>query len=132
MRQARLAGSAVGPVRCTRRFERVLGGKYVQISALWHTPQGEYEEIALFGINADGSAAFWSFTSDGKQAQGQAADVTDIHPQALGFEALMPAGLARQAYWPADAGGFFWVVESRTQKGWNRFIQHHYQGLISP
>lgn len=60
MRQARLAGSVVGPVRCTRRFERVLGGKYVQISALWHTPQGDYEETALFGVNMDGTAMWRS------------------------------------------------------------------------
>ena len=45
---------------------------------------------------------------------------------ALCFEAQMPAGLARMVYWPDDADGFFWAVESKTQKGWNRFQFHHY------
>jgi hypothetical protein len=31
------------------------------------------------------------------------------------------------AYWPDGAGGFHWVVESRTKKGWNRFTEHHYR-----
>jgi hypothetical protein len=46
--------------------------------------------------------------------------------RAIGFEAEMPAGLARMAYWPGDAEGFHWVVESKTKKGWNRFTEHHY------
>jgi hypothetical protein len=38
----------------------------------------------------------------------------------------MDRGLARQAYWPdAEGMGFHWVVESRTKKGWNRFVDHH-------
>ena len=67
-------------------------------------------------MDAEGVVGFWSFTSDKKQSLGKLADVTDIHPQAFGFEAQMPAGLARQAYWPDDEAGFFWAVESRTKK----------------
>jgi len=53
------------------------------------------------------------------------ADVTDLHPEAVGFEAHMPAGFARMAYWPAG-DGFIWVVESKNAKGWRRFVEHHY------
>ena len=70
--------------------------------------------------------AFWSFTSDGKRSQGTIADVTDIHSEAIGFEAQMPAGLARMVYWPSDQNGIHWAVESKTKKGWNRFTCHHY------
>ena len=52
--------------------------------------------------------------------------MTDVHPQAIGFEAEMPAGLARMVYWPHEEEGFNWVVESKTKQGWNRFTQHHY------
>jgi hypothetical protein len=50
-----------------------------------------------------------------------------VAPEAVGFEAEMPAGRARMAYWPATDGGFHWVVESRTKKGWNRFAEHRYR-----
>src|SRR5262249_19516510 len=70
---------------------------------------------------------FWSFTSDGKRSQGTVADVTDVHAEAIGFEAEMPAGLARMVYWPDDDGGFFWVVESKNKKGWRRFVEHNYK-----
>ena len=42
-------------------------------------------------------------------------------------EADMPAGRARMAYWPEEGGGFHWVVESRTKKGWRRFVDHSYR-----
>jgi hypothetical protein len=45
---------------------------------------------------------------------------------ASGFEARMPAGLARFAYWPEE-GGFVWVVESRNAKGWSRLVEHHHR-----
>jgi hypothetical protein len=54
------------------------------------------------------------------------ANVTDIHPQAIGFEAQMPSGMARMAYWPDEAEGFRWAVEAKTKKGWKRFTEHHY------
>lgn len=74
----------------------------------------------------------WSFTSDGKRSTGQLVEATDIHPSALAFESNMPAGIARQVYWPDAEEGFHWVVESRTKKGWNRFVEHHtYQRGLS-
>jgi hypothetical protein len=83
--------------------------------------------MALFGAGHGGPVAFWSFTSDGKRSQRTVADATDLHPEAVGFEAQMPAGLARMAYWPDDEGGFFFAVESKTKKGWKRFLLHHYR-----
>ena len=117
-----------GPLVCTRSLERVLAGKYVQLRVVWTFPGSVYEELALIGVDAkDKQVRFWSFTSDGKHSEGVLADVSDLHPQAVGFEAQMDAGLARQAYWPADeAAGFVWVVESRTKKGWKRFVEHRY------
>ncbi len=114
-----------GPVRCRRTFEKVLGGKYIQLTASWEFTDSTYEELALFGVGDDKTVHFWSFTSDGKRSSGQLADVSDIDPRAIGFEAQMPAGRARMAYWPAEEG-FCWVVESKTKKGWNRFTEHHY------
>lgn len=124
-----VADSEAGEVHCTRTFTRVLDGAYIQLTADWEYAQGSYKELALFGVGADGKVQFWSFTSDKKQSHGYLADVTDLHPQAVGFEAQMPAGLARQAYWPDDESGFHWVVESRTKKGWNRFVEHHYTAV---
>jgi len=120
------AESPLGPVRCTRSYSRVLGGKFIQLSALWIMGQGNYEESAFIGLADDGRVGFWSFTSDGKHSTGYAADVTDLHPLAIGFEAHMPAGLARMAYWPDDEDGFHWVVESKNKHGWHRFTHHHY------
>ncbi len=120
------AETPMGTVRCTRDFSLILGGKYVQLLARWEFKQGAYEEQALYGINEDRKLAFWSFTSDGKHSQGVLADANDIHPQAICFEAQMPAGLARMVYFPGDSGGVIWVVEAKTKKGWNRFTEHHY------
>jgi hypothetical protein len=120
------AESAMGPVLCTRRFEKVLSGKYIQLTADWQFGDKNYREIAMIGVNSQGQVAFWSFTSDGKNSTGLLADVSDLHPEAIGFEAQMDAGLARMAYWPDGNSGFFWVVESKTKKGWNRFTEHHY------
>jgi hypothetical protein len=118
--------SEMGPVICARKFIHILDGSYIQLNADWEFSNRTYKEIALIGVRSDGKVGFWSFTSDGKQSKGTVADVTDIHPKAIGFEAEMPAGLARMAYWPSDVEGFFWVVESKTKKGWNRFTEHHY------
>jgi hypothetical protein len=121
--------SPKGPVRCTRTFQSVLGGKYVQLTALWEFEDGEYEEHALYGVGSDKRLQSWSFTSDGKQSQGVLADVSDLHPEAIGFEAEMPAGLARMAYWPEGDGTIHWIVESKTKRGWNRFTHHRYRPL---
>jgi hypothetical protein len=125
------AKSPRGPLRCYRQLVPVLGGKYLQLDVRWEFgPPGAataYEEHALVGVRADGVVGFWSFTSDGKRSEGTLADVTDLHPEAIGFEAEMPAGRARMAYWPAEDGGFHWVVESKTKAGWHRFAEHHYR-----
>ena len=121
--------SQMGKVICTRTFRPVLDGKYIQLEANWVYGKGAYDEKALIGTDAQGVVTFWSFTSDGKQSQGVLADVSDIHPHAIGFEAQMPAGLGRMAYWPDETDGFHWMVESKTQKGWNRFVEHHYHPI---
>ena len=123
------ADSPQGPVRCVRSFHRVLGGKYVQLTARWELPGRAYEELALYGVDEAGGVAFWSFTSDGKRSHGVLVAAPEVHPEAVAFQAQMPAGLARQIYWPADEGGFHWAVESRTKVGWNRFVEHHYRTL---
>ena len=118
--------SSMGPVTCTRSFTRVLNSAYIQLTADWAFGKKSYQELAIIGVNPEGIITFWSFTSDGKNSEGKIADVSDIHPEAIGFEAQMPAGLARMAYWPDDQNGYYWAVESKTKKGWNRFTQHHY------
>ena len=120
------AETEMGPVVCSRKFEKILSGRYIQLIANWQFGDKSYVEIAMIGINKQGEVAFWSFTSDGKNSTGLLADVSDIHPQAIGFEAHMDAGLARMAYWPDGDSGFYWVVESKSKKGWNRFVEHHY------
>lgn len=123
------ADSETGPVKCKREFKKVLSGKYVQLIANWEYSNGTYDELAMIGVNPAKEICFWSFTSDGKQSEGQLADVSDIHSDAIGFEAQMPAGLARMVYWPDEEEGFHWVVESKTKKGWNRFVEHHYRAI---
>jgi len=120
------ADSEMGPVVCRRRFSKVLGGKYIQLEAHWEIRGGSYDELALLGVNKAKEVCFWSFTSDGKQSQGVLAEASDLHPLAVGFEAHMDAGLARQVYWPDEGDGFHWVVESKTKKGWRRFVEHYY------
>jgi hypothetical protein len=137
------ADSPMGPVRCTRVFDPVLSGQYVRLTALWQFGEGAtkpagpctdipltgggYQELAIIGVGDGGTVSFWSFTSDGKRSQGVVTDVTDVHPEAIGFEAHMPAGIARMAYWPEDGGRVAWVVESKNAKGWRRFTEHHYK-----
>jgi hypothetical protein len=119
------AMTPMGKVRCTRRFASALGGNYVQLVARWEFGNGVYEEIALYGVK-DGTLSFWSFTSDGKRSEGAIASASEIHAQAIAFEAEMPAGRARMIYWPDDEKGFHWAVEAKTKKGWSRFTEHHY------
>ena len=122
------AESPMGKLTCTRIFKPILGGNYIQLTATWAFSTFAYEEHAIIGLR-DGILSFWSFTSDGKNSQGALADGTDIHPEAICFEAQMPAGLARMVYWPDPEGGFNWAVESKTKKGWNRFTHHHYHPI---
>ena len=128
------AHSPMGPIRCTRHFERVLAQQYVRLIARWEFGGASgkaYEEVALIGAGGGTDVRFWSFTNDGKHSAGTLADVTDLHPEAVGFQAQMPAGLARMAYWPADDGGMIWVAEARTRKGWSRMAHHHYHRAAS-
>ncbi len=111
---------------CHRTFQLTLDNKYIQLDVKWFLEKKVYTDHTLIGLNAHKEICFWSFTSDGKNSMGKLADVSDIHPEAFGFKAEMPAGLARQAYWPAEVDGFYWVVESRNKKGWNRFVQQHF------
>jgi len=120
------ASTPIGPVKCTRSFSPVLNGSHIQLTARWEFEKQTYEEVAIIGVNRDGAVAFWSFTSDGKNSNGVAADVSDVHPEAIGFEAEMPAGLARMVYWPDESGGCHWAVEAKNKKGWKRFTEHHY------
>ncbi len=120
------ADTPMGPVRCIRTFARILNESYVALDAVWEIGAKRYKEHAIYGVGDAGVLAFWSFTSDGNRSIGMLADATDIHAEAIGFEAEMPAGLARMVYWPAEEKGINWAVESKTTKGWNRFQLHHY------
>jgi hypothetical protein len=115
---------------CVRHFEKVLGGKYVQLSADWSLGSGKgYQEKCLFGVDADGTVRFWSFTSDGKQSQGWLSAASDIAPDAICFEADMDMGRARQVYWPGPDGTMLWAVENRNKVGWKRFVDHVYRPI---
>jgi hypothetical protein len=76
----------------------------------------------------DGTLGFYSFTSDGKRSEGRLSDGSDVYATAIAFRAEMPAGVARMVYWPLDnGGGFNFAVESRTAKGWSRFLRQEYR-----
>jgi len=121
------AESPQGRVRCSRTFTKVLDGKFVQLVAEWRIGKSRYEEIALYGAGSDGRLGFWSFTSDEKRSEGKLVKVSEVHPEAFGFEAKMAAGRARMVLWPAGDVGFHWAVEAKTKKGWRRFTEHHYK-----
>jgi hypothetical protein len=119
------AESPMGKVQCTRTFTKILGGKYIHLVARWKFGSKIYEEFAVYGVK-DNKLSFWSFTSDGKRSEGVIADGKDVHPNAITFEAQMPAGIARMIYWPNDDGSINWAVEAKNKKGWKRFTQHKY------
>lgn len=120
--------SPMGMMKCKRTFKPILNGTYIELNAQWQFGTKMYEEIAIIGMN-NNTLSFWSFTNDGKKSEGKLADGTDIHPEAICFEAEMPAGLARMVYWPDEVEGFKWVVESKVKNGWNRFTEHHYKSI---
>ncbi len=120
--------SPMGHLICTRSFESILGGKYIQLNASWKFAKYSYEEVALYGVDKDKKLSFWSFTNDGKQSQGKLSKAEDVYSEAVCFEAQMPAGLARMIYWPDDEG-LYWAVEAKNKKGWKRFTLHHYKKL---
>jgi len=121
--------SPMGIIACTRIFTPILNNQYIQLTAKWELPAKTYEEVAIIGID-DNKITFWSFTSDGKKSVGDEADGTAINPDAICFEAQMPAGLARMIYWPDENDGFFWAVESKVKSGWNRCTEHHYKKIL--
>ena len=123
------ADTPMGAVKCTRVFEKALADTYIELVARWDFGGKVYVEQAMIGVDREGLVSFWSFTSDGKNSMGHITDVTDLHPEAIGFEAEMPAGTARMAYWPDETDGFYWVAESKSKKGWNRFVTHHYSPM---
>jgi hypothetical protein len=124
----RYAGrTPLGATKCERLFAPVLNAKFIELRATWRLPSKSYEEIALFGANRDGQLAFWSFTADGGCSSGPSSQAPEVHPQCVCFEAKMPAGLARMLYWPHENEGFWFAVESRTKKGWRRFIHQHFK-----
>lgn len=119
--------SQMGQVICTRTFKPTLNNKYIELIADWQFDGDKnYQERCLFGLDADKQLCFWSFTNDGKQSHGQLTDVSDIHEDAIGFIAQMPAGTARQFYWPDSDEGYRFAVESKNKNGWNRFVEHHF------
>jgi hypothetical protein len=125
------ADTAMGPVACVRDYQK-FGDGYVRLEAEWMfkgkgAETRTYREICLFGPDKDGVLTFWSYTNDGKKSSGKLADGSDVHPQAVCFEAQMDAGLARQVFWPDEVSGMRWAVEARNRKGWNRFSEHHYR-----
>ena len=121
-----VADSPMGKVKCTRIFEPILRGNYIQLTSKWVFLRSVYQEHAIIGMH-NGILTAWSFTSDGKNSQGTIADGTDIHPEAICFEAEMKGGLARMIYWPNPEGGFNWAVEAKAKNGWKRFTLHHYK-----
>jgi hypothetical protein len=59
------ADSAMGPVRCLRHPESVLGGSYVRLTARWEFGPKDagraYEEVVFIGAGDGGRVCFWSF-----------------------------------------------------------------------
>ena len=109
---------------CDRVFS-AFGKDWVRLEATWRMgDRPPYREVALFGKDEGGVLAFDSFTNDGKRSSGRLTDAPDVHPDAVAFEARMPAGLARMVYWPRDDGepGFHFTVESQVKTGWKRFL----------
>ena len=126
-----MAETPMGPVACVRDYQK-FGDLYVRLDAEWLFKGKEaalksYREVCMFGPDADGVLAFWSYTSDGKKSFGRLVEAKDVPPGAVCFEAQMDAGLARQVFWSDGGGGMNWVVEARTKKGWSRLAEHHYR-----
>jgi hypothetical protein len=122
-------GTPAANMACSRSFA-LFGRGWVRLEARWEMgPDRTYCETAFFGPGEDRALGFFSFTNDGKRSVGRLADGRDVHLDALAFEAQMPAGLARMVYWPREDDGpaFLFAVESRTKKGWNRFLRQEFE-----
>ncbi len=134
----RAAGDGpMGDFECVRTFREALGGKYVELRADWRFGDAlkpgaapGYEDLTLFGPRDETGLGFWSFTSDGKRSEGWLSSAEDIHEKALCFEADMPAGRARQVYYPDPEGlGLRWLVQRQVKKGWSEIAAHLYQSI---
>ncbi len=110
-----------------RTFAYSLGKNYIMADVTWFLGDKNYEDHTIIGLDSSKIITSWSFTSDGKNSVGKLTDVSDVHESAFGFESIMPAGIARQMFWPDEKDGFNWAVESKTQKGWNRFVLLHFR-----
>ncbi|WP_262694447.1 hypothetical protein [Kordiimonas aquimaris] len=115
----------MGKVVCVRSYNKILDGKFIRLEANWDIGGGKkkYQEIAHYGLSRDKVPTFWSFTSDGGQTIGTFADVEAMHEGAKGFEAEMPAGLARFGFWPTETG-MTWAADAKTKSGWSRMVSH--------
>jgi hypothetical protein len=122
-------GDTPAPYRCERRFDRILGGRHVQLVATWTFPDGRsFEELVLFGLDPAGELRMWSFTSDGRQATGQWRDAWDVPRPNVAFETELPTGRTRTAYWPdRRAGGVYHVLERQAGRRWERLVEHFYR-----
>jgi hypothetical protein len=118
-----------GPARVTRSLRPALGKGWLEAEVDWSFNDSRYQERCFYGLTRDGRLAFWSFTSDGKQAHGVQVEAPDLPAGAIAFEAEIPAGTARMSFWPDAEEGFRWAVESKNRKGWHRFSEHHYHRL---
>ena len=121
-------GTPAANMACARSFAP-FGKGWIGLEARWELgPDRIYRETAFFGPGDDGTLGFFSFSNDGKRSVGRLADGSEVHPDAIAFEAQMPAGLARMIYWPREDGepGFLFAVESKTKKGWNRFLTQRF------
>lgn len=108
--------------QCIRTYKYGLSDNYIIADITWFLGDKNYTDHTIIGLDENKIITFWSFTSDGKNSTGKFCDVGDVHELAFGFEANMPAGIARQVFWPNEENGFNWAVESKTKKGWNRFV----------
>lgn len=112
---------------CIRTIQYGVGNAFIIQDVKWNLGDKIYDDHTIIGLDENKVIRFWSFTSDGKSSSGILSDVSDLHDLAIGFEAQMPGGIARQAFWPDEVSGFHWVVESKTKKGWNRFVHQHFE-----
>lgn len=114
----------MGRYRVERTFAPDLSGKAVTLRASWDFGAKRYDELCVFAVDPEEKrVGFWSFTSRGERSQGWLVEAPDLPGGAIAFEADMPAGRARQAYFPGEDDGMTYVVEARRKTGWSRFLE---------
>ena len=120
---------SMGDYTCERRFERILGGKFVRMEVLWQVAKHTYGEVAIFGKTAPGvdsshkGLCFSSFTTEGKASLGLQVTPEDLSTGGIAFEADMPAGRARMMLWPEGREVLWLTVASRNASGWKPFLE---------